>query len=34
MGETSPIYAVIRAKNNYYVASTIIKVRAGGGGCG
>jgi sulfur-oxidizing protein SoxY len=34
MGETSPIYAVVRANNNYYVASTIIKVRAGGGGCG
>jgi sulfur-oxidizing protein SoxY len=34
MGETSPIHAVVRANNNYYVASTIIKVRAGGSGCG
>lgn len=34
MGESSPIYAVVRAKNNYYAASTTIKVRAGGSGCG
>lgn len=34
MSETSPVYAVVRAKNNFYVASTIIKVRAGGSGCG
>jgi sulfur-oxidizing protein SoxY len=34
MGETSSVYAVVRANNNYYVASTIIKVRAGGSGCG
>ncbi len=34
MGETSSVYAVVRANNNYYVASTMIKVRAGGSGCG
>lgn len=34
MSETSPVYAIVRAKNNYYVASTVIKVRAGGSGCG
>lgn len=34
MGETSSVYAVVRAKNNYYVGSTMIKVRAGGSGCG
>ena len=34
MGESSSVYALVRAKNNYYVASTAIKVRAGGGGCG
>ncbi len=34
MGETSTIYGIVRAKGNFYVGSTMIKVRAGGGGCG
>jgi sulfur-oxidizing protein SoxY len=34
MGETSSVHAVVRANNNYYVASTLINVRAGGSGCG
>lgn len=34
MGETSTIYGIARAEGNYYVGSTMIKVRAGGGGCG
>lgn len=34
MGETSTIYGIARANGNFYVGSTMIKVRAGGGGCG
>ncbi len=34
MGETSTIYGIVRANGNFYVGSTMIKVRAGGGGCG
>jgi sulfur-oxidizing protein SoxY len=34
MGETSTIYGIARAEGKYYVGSTMIKVRAGGGGCG
>jgi len=34
MGETSTIYGIARAEGRYYVGSTMIKVRAGGGGCG
>ena len=34
MGETSTIYGIVRAEGKYYVGSTMIKVRAGGGGCG
>ena len=34
MGETSTIYGLVRANGKYYVGSTMIKVRAGGGGCG
>ncbi len=34
MGETSTIYGIVRAEGNFYVGSTMIKVRAGGGGCG
>lgn len=34
MGETSTIYGLVRAEGKYYVGSTMIKVRAGGGGCG
>lgn len=34
MGETSTIYGIARADGKYYVGSTMIKVRAGGGGCG
>lgn len=34
MGETSTIYGIVRAGGNFYVGSTMIKVRAGGGGCG
>jgi sulfur-oxidizing protein SoxY len=34
MGETSTIYGIARANGKYYVGSTMIKVRAGGGGCG
>jgi len=34
MGETSTIYGIVRANGNFYVGSTIIKVLAGGGGCG
>ena len=34
MGETSSVHAVVRANNNYYVASTLISVQAGGSGCG
>ena len=34
MGETSTIYGLVRAEGKYYVGSTMIKVLAGGGGCG
>ncbi len=34
MGETSTIYGIARANGKCYVGSTMIKVRAGGGGCG
>ena len=34
MGETSTIYGIVRAEGNFYVGSTMINVRAGGGGCG
>lgn len=34
MGETSTIYGIARADGKYYVGNTMIKVRAGGGGCG
>ncbi len=34
MGETSTIYGIARAEGKYYVGNTMIKVRAGGGGCG
>ncbi len=34
MGETSTIYGIARANGKFYVGSTMIKVRAGGGGCG
>ncbi len=34
MGETSTIYGIARAEGRYFVGSTMIKVRAGGGGCG
>ncbi len=34
MGETSTIYGIVRAEGKFYVGSTMIKVRAGGGGCG
>lgn len=34
MGETSTIYGIARAEGKYYIGSTMIKVRAGGGGCG
>jgi sulfur-oxidizing protein SoxY len=34
MGETSTIYGIARAEGKYYVGSTVIKVRVGGGGCG
>lgn len=34
MGETSTIYGIARAEGRFYVGSTMIKVRAGGGGCG
>ncbi len=34
MNETSTIYGLVRAEGKYYVGSTMIKVRAGGGGCG
>lgn len=34
MGATSTVYGIVRANNNFYVGSTMIKVRAGGGGCG
>lgn len=34
MGETSTIYGIVRANGNFYVGSTTINVRAGGGGCG
>lgn len=34
MGETSTVYGIARADGKYYVGSTMIKVRAGGGGCG
>ncbi len=34
MGETSTVYGIARANGKFYVGSTMIKVRAGGGGCG
>ncbi len=34
MGETSTIYGLVKAEGKFYVGSTMIKVRAGGGGCG
>ncbi len=34
MGETSTVFGIVRANGDYYVGSTMIKVRAGGGGCG
>jgi sulfur-oxidizing protein SoxY len=34
MGETSTIYGMVKAEGKFYVGSTMIKVRAGGGGCG
>ncbi len=34
MGESSTVYAIARANGEFYVSSTFIKVRAGGGGCG
>ena len=34
MGATSTVYGIVRANGNFYVGSTMIKVRAGGGGCG
>lgn len=34
MAETSIIYGLVRAEGKFYVGSTTIKVRAGGGGCG
>lgn len=34
MGETSTIYGIARSEGKYYVGNTMIKVRAGGGGCG
>ena len=34
MGETSTVYAIARANGKFHVGSTMIKVRAGGGGCG
>ena len=32
MGATSTVYGIVRANGNFYVGSTMIKVRAGGGG--
>jgi len=34
MNETSTIYGLVKAEGKIYVGSTMIKVRAGGGGCG